>query len=61
MNPFDSRRDPDHLYNNGTGKSASVDTEKFLIGVAAIGEDKTLTKAVHSRMRGKIQADLKRG
>ena len=45
MNPFDSRLDPDHLYNNGTGKSASVDTEKFLIGVAAIGEDKTLENA----------------
>ena len=37
MNPFDPA-DKERLYNIGTGKAASADTEKFLLSVNVTGE-----------------------
>ena len=39
MNPFNSELDPGHLYNIGTGKAASDNTEKFLLNEVKIGKE----------------------
>ena len=39
MNPFDSKIDPNYLFNIGTGKSAKKETAAFLLNAVEIGNN----------------------